>query len=52
MDDKSFEELYPSLISIAKNIGIQTIFLSKFKPKMLAREDFLDISTGLNPFHS
>ena len=51
MEDKSFEEIYPSLVELAKNIGVQTIFISKFKPETIAREDFLDITDGLNPFH-
>lgn len=51
MEDKSFEEIYPSLVEVAKNIGVQTIFISKFKPETIAKEDFLDITDGLNPFH-
>lgn len=51
MDDKSFEEIYPSLIAIAKNIGVQTIFVSKYKPKSVHEPDLIDITDGLNPFH-
>lgn len=51
MEDKSFEEIYPSLIEVAKNIGVQTIFISKYKPKSVHETDLIDITGGLNPFH-
>ncbi|MBR2692752.1 MAG: hypothetical protein IKE69_00920 [Thermoguttaceae bacterium] len=51
MEDKSFEEIYPSLIDIAKNIGVQTIFISKVKPSTVEETDLIDITGGLNPFH-
>ena len=51
MDDSSFEEIYPSLIENAERIGVQTIFMSKTKPKIVKESDLVDISTGLNPFH-
>ena len=51
MEDKSFEEIYPSLIEIAKNIGVQTIFVSKAKPATVNDDDLIDITDGLNPFH-
>ena len=38
-------------IEIAKNIGIQTIFVSKFRPAAVKDEDLIDITDGLNPFH-
>lgn len=51
MEEKSFEEIYPSLIEIAKNIGVQTIFVSKDKPTTVNDYDLIDITGGLNPFH-
>ena len=51
MEDQSFEEIYPSLIEISKNIGVQTIFISKARPKTVSDEDLIDITEGLNPFH-
>ena len=51
MEEKSFEEIYPSLIETAKNIGIQTIFVSKDRPATVKDEDLIDITDGLNPFH-
>lgn len=51
MEEKSFEEIYPSLIEIAKNIGVQTIFVSKDKPTTVNDDDLIDITGGLNPFH-
>lgn len=51
MEEKSFEEIYPSLIEIAKNIGVQTIFVSKAKPATVNDDDLIDITDGLNPFH-
>lgn len=51
MEDTAFEEIYPSLIEIAKNVGVQTIFISKYKPKNINEDDLIDITKGLNPFH-
>ena len=51
MEDKSFEEIYPSLVEEAKEIGIQTIFISKSKPGTVEDKDLVDITEGLNPFH-
>ena len=46
-----FEQLYPSIIEYANQIGIQTIFLSKEKIDGIDPSDFIDISNGLNKFH-
>lgn len=51
MESESFEEVYPDLIKVANKIGIQTIFFSKVKPKVVEEKDLIDISCGLNPFH-
>ena len=51
MEDASFEEIYPSLVEVAKSIGVQTIFISKYKPTTVSEEDLVDITDGLNPFH-
>lgn len=51
MEGESFDEIYPSLVEIAKDIGIQTIFMSKYKPNTVDDADLVDITTGLNPFH-
>ena len=51
MEDASFEEIYPSLVEIANDIGIQTIFISKYKPSVVEDKDLVDITEGLNPFH-
>ena len=51
MEERSFEEIYPSLIETAKKIGIQTIFISKVRPGTVKDEDLIDITEGLNPFH-
>ncbi len=51
MEDTSFEEIYPSLVEVAKSIGVQTIFISKYKPDSVQDVDLLDIRDGLNPFH-
>jgi len=51
MEEKSFEEIYPSLIETAKKIGVQTIFISKDRPATVKDEDLIDITDGLNPFH-
>ncbi|MCD8220931.1 MAG: hypothetical protein LUD07_01835 [Clostridiales bacterium] len=47
----SFEKMYPVFIDMAEKIGIQTIFMSKDKINCVAKEDFIDISNGLNKFH-
>ena len=36
---------------MANEIGIQTVFFSKVKPKVVENKDLIDISDGLNPFH-
>jgi len=46
-----FQEVYPTIIDFAKEIGIQTIFLSKDRIDGIAEDDFIDISNGLNKFH-
>ena len=51
MEDASFEEIYPSLVEVAKSIGVQTIFISKYRPSTVADKDLVDITYGLNPFH-
>ena len=51
MGTEIFQEVYPMITSLAKNIGIQTIFLSKDRIEGIADEDFIDISEGLNKFH-
>lgn len=51
MEDKSFEEIYPSLVEIARNVGVQTIFISKYKPESVQESDLIDITGGFNPFH-
>lgn len=51
MEDKSFEEIYPSLVEAAKSIGVQTIFISKYKPESVHDTDLIDITGGFNPFH-
>ena len=51
MEDKSFEEIYPALVEVARNIGVQTIFISKYKPSTVNETDLVDITEGLNPFH-
>lgn len=47
----SFEKVYPVLIEMAEEVGIQTIFMSKDKINGIAPDDFIDISEGLNKFH-
>ena len=51
MEDESFAKIYPSLVEIAKNIGVQTIFISKSLPDTVEEKDLVDIRDGLNPFH-
>ena len=51
MEDISFEEIYPSLVEVAQSIGVQTIFISKYKPQSVQDTDLIDITSGLNPFH-
>lgn len=47
----SFEKVYPVLIEMADEVGIQTIFMSKDKISGIKDDDFIDISEGLNKFH-
>lgn len=51
MESTSFEEIYPTIIEVANEIGIQTIFISKIKINSIDKGDLIDISSGLNPFH-
>ena len=51
MKPESFEEIYPTLIKVANEIGVQTIFISKIKPNGIEEKDLIDIRRGLNPFH-
>ena len=51
MEDTSFEEIYPSLIEVARSVGVQLIFISKYKPTSVNEADLIDITEGLNPFH-
>lgn len=51
MDNQSFEEIYPSIVSIAKRIGVQTIFISKYRPKCVDDDNLIDLQQGFNPFH-
>lgn len=46
-----FEKVYPTIISIADQYGIQTIFMSKDQLKNVDTDNLIDISTGLNKFH-
>ena len=48
----SFEKVYPIFVEMAEHVGIQTIFLSKDKITGISKEDFIDISNGLNKFHT
>lgn len=51
MESAAFEEIYPTIIEVANEIGIQTFFISKIKMKSVKESDLIDISSGLNPFH-
>ncbi len=51
MEPESFEEIYPTIIKAANEIGIQTVFFSKVKPIVVENKDLIDICDGLNPFH-
>jgi hypothetical protein len=51
MENQSFEEIYPSLVEVAKNVGVQMVFISKYKPNSVRTEDLVDITGGVNPFH-
>ena len=51
MEDVSFEEVYPSLIEVAQSVGVQTIFISKYKHTSVQDSDLIDITGGFNPFH-
>lgn len=46
-----FKEVYPTITALADSIGIQTIFMSKDLLDNIDKEDFIDISNGLNKFH-
>lgn len=47
----SFQKVYPVLIDLADQVGIQTIFLSKDLIDSVNSDDLIDISAGLNKFH-
>lgn len=51
MESSAFEEVYPTIMEVANEIGIQTIFVSKVKPNCINESDLIDISCGFNPFH-
>lgn len=51
MEPESFEEVYPTLFKAANSMDVQTIFLSKVRPKVVDNKDLIDIRGGLNPFH-
>ncbi len=51
MESTLFEEIYPTIIEAANEIGVQTIFISKIKMNSVKESDLIDISSGLNPFH-
>lgn len=52
MESFAFEEVYPTIMEVADEIGIQTIFVSKVKPNCINESDLIDIRNGFNPFHS
>ncbi len=47
----SFEKVYPVLVEMAEEVGIQTIFMSKDMISGIKDDDLIDISDGLNKFH-
>lgn len=47
----SFEKVYPVLVEMAEEVGIQTIFMSKDIINTVGENDIIDISKGLNRFH-
>lgn len=51
MGADSFEKVYPVLVEMADEVGIQTIFMSKEEIAGIKDDDFIDISAGLNRFH-
>ena len=51
MEDISFEEIYPSLVVAAKSVGVQTFFISMYKPEGVETDGLIDITGGLNPYH-
>lgn len=51
MEGDVFRELYPVIIDLADEFGVQTIFMSKDRLEYVPQEDFVDISSGLNKFH-
>lgn len=46
-----FEKIYPKLVGYAKKIGVQLIFMSKELPDSVEKEDIIDLTNGLNPYH-
>ena len=46
-----FKEVYPTIIALADEFGVQTIFMSKDQLEGIPQSDFIDISSGLNKFH-
>lgn len=46
-----FEKIYPKLVDYAKEYNIQLIFLSKELPNTVDKNEVVDLSGGLNPFH-
>lgn len=46
-----FKEVYPTIVALADEFGVQTIFMSKDRLEDIPEEDFINISSGLNKFH-
>lgn len=46
-----FKEVYPTIVALADEFGVQTIFMSKDRLENIPEEDFINISSGLNKFH-
>lgn len=46
-----FREVYPTIVALADEFGVQTIFMSKDQLEDIPESDFIDISSGLNKFH-
>jgi len=51
MGTEVFQNIYPSIIDLAEEIGVQTIFLSKDLIDGISPDSIIDISNGLNRFH-
>lgn len=51
MGIESFREVYPTIVTFADEIGLQTVFLSKDNIEGIPDSDFIDVSGGLNKFH-